>query len=243
MQDGSPWPRGRGARCFSLWWSRAPSAGPLPDEHPCFAPESRGACLLTSAPLCPLHLGAPAPPSGPVWRVCWPRLSRSLSECSCPHWCSCRAVAAGYSSPVAPSALAPLVGLDCLSSLRRTWLSSLFGAWWLRTAVRQSTPALQRLESVLWVPPPWPLQRTELSRSPYCAALSSALLCMRHVYRTVLRSQLRSRYFCWSSLLSIVVRIFLLLCRPGDMYWILDTADVLSCQATLSLYVCVCVPV
>lgn len=53
---------------------------PLPHKRPCSPLESRGACPLTGAPLCPLHLGAPAPPSGPVWRVCWPRLSRSLSQ-------------------------------------------------------------------------------------------------------------------------------------------------------------------
>lgn len=95
-----------GAVCPTVVVTR-PSAGPPPPRAPVLPPRvTRGLssywCTTVSSPS-----GGPCTPIGPVWRVCWPRLSRSLSERACPHWCSCRAVAAGYSFPVAPSALAP----------------------------------------------------------------------------------------------------------------------------------------
>lgn len=118
-----------GAHCVSLWWSHAPSAGPPPPRAPMLPPRvTRGLssywCATVSSPS--------GGPCTPIWTrlacVLAPAQPVPLSECSCLHWCSCRAVAAGYSSPVAPSALAPLVGLDHLSSLHLACLSSLFGA-------------------------------------------------------------------------------------------------------------------
>lgn len=216
-----------------------PSAGPPPPRAPVLPPRvTRGLssywCTTVSSPS-----GGPCTPIGPVWRVCWPRLSRSLSERACPHWCSCRAVAAGYSFPVAPSVLAPpwvwtasppSVSRVSPLPLERSRSTLLCGK--ARQPCRDSRPSFGS----------GPRGPRSALRSPglLTAALSSAFLCTR-VYHTVLRSRLRSRCFCRSSLLSLLWFVFSC-CFAGlvIMYWILDTADVLGCQAMLSVCMCLC---
>ena len=206
-------------------------------------PESRGACLLTGAPLCPRHLGAPAPrsdPSGP---------------CVGPG-------SAGPSQnvPVRTGAAAVLLlQVTALLSLRLH-----LHPWWVWTAsppciTRVSPLSLERGRSALLCSKAHqPCRDLRLSfgshpRGPRSALRSPGLLTVR---RSPPPSGACGMFTAQSSTPSLgpsvsVGRVFFLLwfifscCFAGlvIMYWILDTADVIGCQATLSLCVCVCVPV